>query len=197
MTPAPDPALRRVLTRVVALNLGYFGIEAAVALTIGSVALVADSVDFLEDASLNILILLALGWSTRGRARIGMGLAAILLVPTIATAWMLWTKIAAPAPPAALPLTLAGLGALAVNVSCAAMLARHRSAGGSLLRAAFLSSRNDALANVAIIAAGGVTALTRSGVPDIVVGLGIAVLNITAAREVFALARAEHRSALP
>lgn len=108
---------------------------------------------------------------------------------------MLWIKINAPAPPAALPLPLAGLGALAVNVSCAAMLARLCSAGGSLLRAAFLSSRNDAPANVAINAAGGVTALTRSGIADIVVGIGIAVINITAAREVFALARAEHRSA--
>jgi len=63
VTPALDDAagLRPVVRRVALLNLGYFGIEFAVALAIGSVSLFADSVDFLEDASVNLLILLALG----------------------------------------------------------------------------------------------------------------------------------------
>jgi hypothetical protein len=47
----------------------YFGVEFAVALSIGSVSLFADSVDFLGDASVNFLILMALGWSVRSRAR--------------------------------------------------------------------------------------------------------------------------------
>lgn len=47
----PALSLRRVVRLVALLNLGYFGIEFAVALTIGSVSLFADSVDFLEDAS--------------------------------------------------------------------------------------------------------------------------------------------------
>jgi len=51
-----------------------------------------------------------------------------------------------------------GLGALAVNSFCAILLARYRAHGGSLTRAAFLSARNDALANVGIIAAGLATA---------------------------------------
>jgi Co/Zn/Cd efflux system component len=72
---------------VALLNLAYFGVEFAVALTIGSVSLFADSVDFLEDASLNLLILMALGWSARARARVGMLLAGILLVPGLATLW--------------------------------------------------------------------------------------------------------------
>ena len=59
-------------------------------------------------------------------------------------------------------------------------------------RAAFLSARNDAIANIAIIAAGLVTAfLIRSAWPDLIVGLGIAALNADAAREVFTAARAE------
>src|SRR4029434_10569379 len=73
--------LRRVVGTVAALNLGYFGIEFAVALAIGSVSLFADSIDFLEDASLNLLILIALSWSARNRARLGFGLAGLLLAP--------------------------------------------------------------------------------------------------------------------
>ncbi|MES0029234.1 cation diffusion facilitator family transporter [Mesorhizobium sp. M0040] len=187
--------LRRVVLVVALLNLGYFGIEFAVALAIGSVSLFADSVDFLEDASVNLLILLAMGWSLRARSRVGMALALILLVPGLATLWTAWGKFNMPVPPQPTALTLAGLGALAVNLSCAYMLARYRHHSGSLTRAAFLSARNDAVANIAIILAGLVTAfLWRSAWPDLIVGLGIAALNADAAREVWEAAREEHRA---
>jgi divalent metal cation (Fe/Co/Zn/Cd) transporter len=179
------------------LNLAYFGVEFAVALTAGSVALFADSVDFLEDAAVNLLILVALAWAPRARARLGMGLAALLLVPGLATLWMAWTRFSAPAsaPDAGL-LTLTGLGALAVNLTAAFILAGARREGGSLTRAAFLSARNDALANIAIIGAGLVTAFAwRSAWPDLIVGLGIAALNADAAREVWMAARKEHAAA--
>ena len=67
--------LSRVVIVVAVLNLAYFGVEFAVALEIGSVSLFADSIDFLEDASLNLLIAIALGWSATSRARLGMVLA--------------------------------------------------------------------------------------------------------------------------
>jgi Co/Zn/Cd efflux system component len=193
-----NDALRRVVRIVALLNLGYFGIEFAVALAIGSVSLFADSVDFLEDASINFLILAALGWSSIHRARLGMVLAGILLVPGLATLWMAWEKFSVPSAPDPLALSLAGMGALIVNLSCAFMLAKFRAHGGSLTRAAFLSSRNDAFANVAIIGAGLVTAfLWRSAWPDLVVGLAIAAMNADAAREVFTTAREEHRAVAP
>lgn len=76
------------------------------------------------------------------------------------------------------------------------MLARYRHHSGSLTRAAFLSARNDALANIAIIATGLVTAfLWRTAWPDLIVGVGIAALNVNAAREVWTAAREEHRVA--
>jgi Co/Zn/Cd efflux system component len=187
--------LRRVVILVAGLNLAYFGVEFAVALAIGSVALFADSIDFLEDASVNLLIALALGWSAIGRARLGMALAGILLIPGLATLWTAWGKFMTPVPPAPVPLSLAGLGALAINLSCAFLLARFRAHSGSLTRAAFLSARNDTLANVAIIATGFVTANTLSAWPDLIVGLGIAAMNADAAREVWAAAREEHHQA--
>lgn len=186
-----DPALRRAVSGVAALNLGYFGVEFAVALAIGSVSLFADSIDFLEDASINGLILLGLGWSAARRARLGMALALILLVPTVATLWTAWGKASLPVAPDPVALSLAGLGALAVNLACALLLARFRRHGGSLTKAAFLSARNDVFANVAIVAAGAATASTSSIWPDLVVGLGIAWLNADAAREVWQAARAE------
>lgn len=192
----PSPALRRAVKWVALLNLGYFGVEFSVALAIGSVSLFADSIDFLEDTCVNVLILVAMGWSAKNRAKAGMALALILLVPGIATLWTAWHKLNAPLAPAPLALSLTGLGALVVNVSCAFMLARYRNEQGSLTKAAFLSARNDALANVAVIGAGLVTAfLWPSGWPDLIVGLGIAAMNADAAHEVWLAARRERRAA--
>ena len=189
--------MRRVVRFAAILNLAYFGVEFAVATAIGSVSLFADSIDFLEDTALNFLILSALDRSPRHRARMGMALSGVLLVPGVATLWTAWRKFAVPIPPSPLPLSLAGAGALAVNLSCAIMLARYRQHSGSLTRAAFLSARNDVIANVAIVAAGLVTAYTRSAWPDLVVGLGIALMNADAAREIYQLAREEHRTTFP
>jgi len=195
--PVTDTGLRRVVRLVALLNLGYFGIEFAAAFAIGSVSLFADSIDFLEDASVNFLILAALDWGAKHRARVGMGLAVILLIPALATLWAAWDKLSVPVPPAPLALSLTGAGALAVNLSCAFMLARYRAHGASLTRAAFLSSRNDAFANIAIIAAGLVTAfLWPSAWPDLIIGLGIAAMNADAAREVWTAAREEHATAV-
>ena len=185
--------LRTVVLVVALLNLAYFGVEFAVALHIGSVSLLADSVDFLEDASVNILIFFALAWAASTRARVGMVLAGILLVPALAFLWALWGKFTAPMPPEPFALSLTGAGALGVNLFCALLLAGMRKHSGSLTRAAFLSARNDAIANVAIIAAGLVTAyLWHSIWPDVIVGFAIAVMNIDAAREVWEAAREEH-----
>ena len=75
------------------------------------------------------------------------------------------------------------------------MLVQFLTHSGSLTRAAFLSARNDVLANIAIIAAGFVTVYTFSGWPDLIVGLGIAAMNADAAREVWSAAREEHMAA--
>jgi len=69
-----DEAFRRIVRTVALLNLGYFAVEFAVARTIGSVSLFADSVDFMEDAAVNFLILAAMGWTRQRRAKVGMAL---------------------------------------------------------------------------------------------------------------------------
>ncbi|MDR6470191.1 Co/Zn/Cd efflux system component [Paraburkholderia graminis] len=131
-----QPLLRRVVAGVALANAAYFFVEFFVARKIGSVSLFADSIDFLEDAALNFLIFAALGWSVRNRARAGMVLAAILLVPALALLWTAWQKFNAPTPPEPWLLSGTGLGALAVNLACAVVLARFRHHSGSLTRAA-------------------------------------------------------------
>lgn len=190
--------LRQAVLLVAALNLLYFAVEFSVTLAIGSVSLFADSVDFLEDTSVNLLIFVGLAWSARGRARLGMLLALVVLVPGLATLWTAWAKFNEPIAPAPLPMSLAGAGALMINLTCALILARVRHHSGSLTKADFLSARNDAAGNVAIIGAGRVTALAwHSAWPDLIVGLAIAALNAGAAWNVWEAALEEHRAPTP
>jgi Co/Zn/Cd efflux system component len=188
-------ALRRVVLVVAALNLAYFAVEGSVALAIGSVALLADSVDFLEDTAINLLIALALGWTLARRALAGHVMALVILVPAVAAAWQVVTRVSDPVAPAVRPLVLTAGGAALVNGACALLLARVRHHGGSLSGAAFLSARSDVAVNLAIIAMGVLTAVTRSGWPDLVLGAVIVLVNGGAALEVWRLAGEERLAA--
>lgn len=193
-SPTTDAGLRTAVLIVALANLAYFFVEFSVARKIGSVSLFADSVDFLEDAAVNLLIVAALGWSLRKRARIGMLLSGIMLVPALALLWTAWQKFNTLTVPDPWLLSATGMGALVVNVGCAFLLAKYRKHSGSLTRAAFLSARNDALANIAIIGAGLVTLRWVSGWPDLIVGIAIAIMNADAAKSVWNAAKDERAS---
>ncbi len=193
--PAIAPFRRAVLV-VALLNLAYFVVEFVVALLIGSVSLFADGVDFLEDAAINLLVFVAATWAPRARALVGRGLALVILVPAIAALVAAVVKILHPVAPDFGPLSVTAIGALLVNVVCALILVRHRHHPGSLARGAWLAARNDSFANLGILAAALLSLPLRSGWPDIVVGIGIGVLNAGAAREVWQEASEEHLDAL-
>jgi Co/Zn/Cd efflux system component len=187
--------LKRAVLLVAGLNLAYFFVEVTAAVAIGSVSLWADSVDFLEDTAINLLIFLALGWSLHRQAVAGKAMAAIILIPGLAAAWQAFAKIGGPVPPDPLALVLTAGGAVVVNLTCSLVLARFRHHDSSMAKAAFLSARNDVAVNVAIIAMGVLTAWTGSGWPDLVLGLLILVLNVGAAKEVWEAAEEERLGA--
>lgn len=190
MTP-----LRKAVVIAAFANFAYFFVEYAVAKHIQSVSLFADSIDFLEDTAVNLLILIALGWSARKRAIVGMLMAGLIMVPALALIWTAWQKFLAPFPPEPWSLSITGLGALTVNLGCAFLLTRFRHHSGSLTRAAFLSARNDAYANLAIIITGGLTVLWVSAWPDLITGVCIGIMNADAAKEIWEAAREEHNEA--
>ena len=194
-SPISTRLLWRTVLLVAALNLGYFFVEIGVALAIGSVSLFADSVDFLEDTAVNLLIAIALGWSAHRQAVMGKVMAGIILVPALAALWQAVAKFSDPSPPDPLSLAVTAGGAIVVNTVCALLLARMRAHGSSMSHAAYLAARNDVIANALIIVVAGITAWTLSGWPDIVLGIIIVALNGTAAREVWEVAEEERLAA--
>ena len=187
--------LRRVVLVVAMLNLSYFFVEFTVALTASSVSLLADSVDFLEDTSINLLIFVALGWPLAKRAAMGKGMALIILGPAAVAAWEAVQRFAHPVAPEVVPVVLASLGAIAINGSSAWLLVHVRHHGGSLSRAAFLSARNDVLVNIAIIGMAVITLWTTSGWPDLILGCCIIGLALHAAYEVWEVSEEERLAA--
>jgi len=187
--------VRRAVLTVAALNFAYFFVEFFVALGARSVSLLADSVDFLEDTSINLLIFVALGWALATRAVIGKVMALVILAPAGFAAWEAVQRFASPEAPAVVPVVLASLGAVAVNGASALIIARVRKHGGSLGRAAFVSARNDVLVNVAIIVMAVITAWTSSGWPDLVLGCLIILLALHAAHEVWEVSEEERLAA--
>ncbi len=186
--------LKKAVFIVAAANFLYFFIEFSMALKIDSVSLFADSVDFLEDAAVNFLLLFAIGWSAKKRAQVGMIMAGLLLWPVLATIWSIGHKFFhLSIVPHATGMYLTGFGALIINVFCAFLLSSLRDSHGSLSKAAFFSARNDAIANIAIIFTGFITIYTHSAWPDLLVGIGIGIINLGAAKEVYQAAKKERK----
>lgn len=184
---------RRVLWAALLINAAMFGIEISAGLQAGSVSLLADSVDFFGDAANYGISLMVLGMTLTWRARAallkGLTMGAFGLFVLGRAAWSAATGTAPE------PMTMGAIGALALlaNVSVAAMLYAWRE-GDANMRSVWLCSRNDAIGNLAVMAAAlGVFGTGRSW-PDLAVAVVMGVLALTAARSVIHQAVAELRS---
>ena len=187
-------SFKKAVFFVAILNLLYFFVEFIVALNIRSVSLLADSIDFIEDASINFLIFFAVSLTTVKKAIISILLSIIMLLPGITALWAIWQQIIHQEPPAPVELSTVAFGALIINCLCTLILMKFRNYSGSLTKAAFLSARNDALANIAIIFTGIITILYPSIWPDILVGLFIAYIRAESALVIFKNATKELKS---
>lgn len=181
---------RWIVGIVAGINLLGFVVEGIIASIIGSVSLWADAADFLEDFLINALVLAALGWAVASRRKASYVLAGLILIPAAAALGTAIYKILNPTPPEPFTLTGTAIFALVLNLVAAILLMRVRG-GGALLKGAWLAARNDVIGNMLIIAAGILTIYWSSIWPDVIVGLLLAAINVSAAKEVFEQARAE------
>ena len=184
-------SFRRALLIVASLNLIYFFIELLGAVKINSVSLFADSIDFLEDTFVNLLIFFSFLISPTLRPKLSKILVIIIILPGLTALWASWEQIVKPHTPEAFKLTLIGFGALLTNITCTIILMKFRNNNKSLIKAAFFSARNDVLANFVIIAAGVTTIINPSIWPDLIAGLIIFLINFDAAYKVYKIANTE------
>ena len=186
-----DPAYRRALWWVVVLNLGFGLCEIVGGFLANSQALKADALDFLGDGSITFVGLLALGWADSTRARVALAQGIFLGALGIGVIAMATSRALNAILPEAELMGGIGILALIVNVTAAVILARFRGNGDAQARAIWLFSRNDALANVAVILAAALVFALDSAWPDIIIAGGIAALFLQSAWEIIRDARKE------
>ena len=151
-----------------------------------STGLLADAVDMLADASVYAIALLGVGAgaaaqrrSARASGWLQLLLAGLVLIEVARRAVL-------GSDPLELPMVIVGLVALAANTTCLLLLAGHRH-GGQHMRASWIFTTNDVLANLGVIAAGVLVWLTGSGIPDLVIGTAIALLVASGAWRILRL----------
>lgn len=186
----PDPRFRKALWFALWVNLIMFVVEGAASLQSGSVALMADAIDFFGDSANYVLSLtvLSMGMLWRGRAALVKGITMTLFGIAVLgrAAWVAQSGIT----PEPFTMGAIGLLALAANVAVAITLFKFR-AGDSDMRSVWLCSRNDAIGNVAVMAAALGVFGTGSAWPDLAVAAVMGILAITAGVSVVRHARAD------
>lgn len=190
VSQSPTPGFRRALWIALWVNLAMFFVEGTASLQSGSVSLMADAIDFFGDSANYILSLsvFSLGMLWRGRAAMVKGVTMVVF-GTVVWARALWVMEQGVTPE---PFTMGTIGLLALiaNVAVALVLFRFRD-GDSDMRSVWLCSRNDAIGNLAVMAAALGVFGTGSAWPDLSVAAIMGTLAISAGISVVRHARVD------
>jgi Co/Zn/Cd efflux system component len=188
--PQTDSRYRVILWAALAVNLTMFGVELVASIIAGSVSLRADALDFLGDAANYAVALAVVGLALQWRAR------AALLKGSIMGLFGLWVVASTidhaltGTVPHAEVMGGIGLLALAANLAVAGLLYRYRAADSQAM-SVWLCTRNDCIANLAVIVAGAGVWMSRTAWPDILVAAVIAYLSLSSAVRIIRQARHE------
>lgn len=190
--PPVDPRYRRILWLALWVNALMFGVEIVGGWAAGSVALLADAVDFFGDAAnygISLFVLaLAPVWRSRTALLKGATMGAYGVFVLGSALWHLRSGTV----PAAHTMGLIGVCALAANCLVGVLLYAWRN-GDANMRSVWLCTRNDAIGNVAVLIAALGVFQTGSGLPDLLVATVMGLLGLSAARSVVKQARGELR----
>ena len=173
----------RVLGTVLAVNLAMFVVEFAAGMISGSTALLADSLDMLGDSFVYGFSLFVIHRGAAWRARAALSKGLIMAAFGVGVLVEAALRLRVGLPPRVPAMAAVGALALLANAYCFALLWRHR--GDDInLRSTWLCSRNDLVANGAVLVAAALVAWSGSLWPDLLVGGAIAILFLRTAGSV-------------
>ena len=185
-----DASQKKVLMVLLVINACMFVVELGFGWVAESTALIADSLDMLADAVIYGIGLYAVGRSLQHKANAALisgyfqGLLACLIVVDILRRVWFGSE------PASELMMGVGFAALVANVICLLLILKHRN-GDVNMRASWICSRNDVIANVGVITAGGLVGWFDSSWPDIVIGAVVALVILHGVRSIIYEARKE------
>jgi len=166
-----------VLIALLCINAFMFLAEISIGIFSESTALIADSLDMLADAAIYGLGLYAVGRSRSVKTRaarlsgIGQVMLGVMVMADVIR------RLIVGSDPESVLMIAVGIVALVANVICLMLIARHRE-GEVHMRASWIFSKNDVIANVGIILAGGLVYLLDTRLPDLIIGLLISLIVV-------------------
>ena len=172
-----DETEARTLWVLLSINAVMFVVELAAGWLAESTGLIADSLDMLADATVYGVALYAVGRAAVLKRRAAHLTGWLQVVLALGALGEVVRRLVLESSPEAPTMMGIALLALAANVTCLLLIARHRHYGVHMM-AVFICSANDVIANAGVIAAGALVAWTGSNVPDLVIGtvIGVVVL---------------------
>ncbi|EMT4913566.1 MULTISPECIES: cation transporter [Pseudomonas] len=168
------------------INAAMFVIELGAGLIAQSTGLIADSLDMFADAAVYGLALFAVGRAARLQVRAAHLAGIFQIVLALGVLVEVVRRFMYGSEPESMLMMGIGLVALVANVSCLLMIYGHRE-GGAHMKASWIFSANDVLANIGVIAAGALVAWTGSPYPDLVIGTVVGLIVLNGARRILAL----------
>ena len=168
---------RRILVLLLAINATMFVTEITVGIMGQSIGLISDAVDMLADALVYSVGLYAVGKATliKVRAAYFSGVFQILLALGVLSDVL--RRYLFGSEPESMLMMVFGLLALVANVWCLMLIAKHRH-GEIHMRASWIFSKNDVIANLGVILSGFLVYWFGSNVPDLLIGFMIALVVI-------------------
>ena len=166
-----------VLIILLAINAFMFVVEFGFGLISESTALIADSLDMLADATVYGIGLYAVGRSMQAKANAAHVSGVFQIVLGLGVAVDVVRRLILGSEPESVLMITIGVLALLANVICLALISKHRE-GEVHMRASWIFSKNDVIANLGIIVAGGLVALLGSRLPDLIIGFIIALIVV-------------------
>jgi len=169
-----------------AANLLFFCLEFILAIEARSASLFADSIAFLEGASVSVLMSSGRNWSMPGREAFARFSRTIILIPTCFLFWMIAANYYGSAIPSPAPLAATGAALLLTNIACL-VLPKH----GMLahLAGSLSDIRNHAIMNTVILLAAFLIWASGTMWPDVLAALGILYVNESAAEHIWLATR--------
>jgi Co/Zn/Cd efflux system component len=174
----------KTLKIVLMINCVMFVVEFAAGFIASSAALMADSLDMLGDAFVYSFSLYVVSRDDGWKASAAYVKSGIMFAFGLFVLMQVGGKLLSAEVPQFELMGSVGLLALIANVVCLFLLTRHREDDVNM-RSVWLCSRNDIISNVSVLFAGLGVLLTSSHWPDVIVGLGIAMLFIRSSIVVF------------
>jgi cation diffusion facilitator family transporter len=157
------------------INGAMFAAEAAVGWWAQSTALLADSLDMLADASVYGMALYVVAGSTRLQANAATANGATQIVLGLGVLSEVVRRSLYGSEPVSMLMMAAGVVALIANLTCLMLIAKHRQ-GGVHMRASWICSSNDVVANVGVVISGALVMYFGSRFPDLIIGAAISVV---------------------